>query len=93
MNVPMEEWDAFFIETSRSASALLFLKESVTCYLLLFLLRCVGHLGIVLHHGLDLRLQLVEDPIEQLIIVFGPHYAMPALHSSQRDCVVIELCL
>ena len=70
-----------------------FLKESVTCYLLLLLFGWIGHLGIVLHHGLELRLQIVEDPAEQLIIVLGPHNAVPALHPSQRDFVVIELCL
>ena len=70
-----------------------FLKESVNCYLLPFLVGRIDHLGIVFHHGLELRLQIAEDPAEQLIIVLGPHNAMPTLHPSQRDCVVIELCL
>ena len=73
--------------------ALLLLKDSVNYYLLLFLLRWVGHLGIVLHHGLELWLQLVEDPVEQLIIVLCPHNAMPTLHPSQREFVLIELFL
>ena len=47
----------------------MFLEESVNRYLLLHLLTWAGHLSIVLHHVLELWMQIVEDLVEQLVVM------------------------